>query len=209
MKTFTTSKGSSLPILSLRGKDYLEVKYRLVWFREEKPHWGIETEVVSTTANSACAKATVRDEQGRVIATAHKCEDQAGFPDYLEKAETGAIGRALALIGYGTQFCSDQLDEGERIVDAPAARVPAPKSFAGVIPRNGIPYTKPNAFMHGTHAKRGYHEIGAPGVREWCDNAELRAAKDPAKAPEWLAEEIARARVWLETADDFRGGPSL
>src|SRR5262249_10461456 len=29
----------------------------------------------------------------------------------------------LALIGYGTQFCADELDEGDRIVDSPA--VPA------------------------------------------------------------------------------------
>src|SRR5690606_32778738 len=31
-------------------------------------------------------------------------------------------GRALALIGFGTQFCADELDEGERIVDAPVAK---------------------------------------------------------------------------------------
>src|SRR5437868_8556332 len=120
-RTFITEKGTELPLLNLRGRDYLEVKYRLVWFREEHPDWSIETELVSTTETTACARAIVRETSGRIIATSHKFETEQGFPDFLEKAETGAIGRALALIGYGTQFCADELDEGSRIVDAPVA----------------------------------------------------------------------------------------
>jgi hypothetical protein len=120
-KTFHTPKGTELPLLNLRGSDYLEVKYRLVWFREEHPSWSIETEFVSVTDRSACARAVIRDEEGRIIATSHKLENSMSFPDFMEKAETGAIGRALALIGYGTQFCAEELDEGERIVDSPVA----------------------------------------------------------------------------------------
>ncbi len=118
-RNFRTSKGTELPLLNLRGKEYLEVKFRLVWFREDHPDWSIETELMSVTDVSAYARATVRDESGRVIATSHKFESIKGFPDFIEKAETGAIGRALALIGYGTQFCADELDEGSRIVDSP------------------------------------------------------------------------------------------
>lgn len=120
MRNYRTAKGTELPLLNLRGKEYLEVKYRLVWFREDHPDWSIETELMSVTEVSAYARATVRDESGRIIATSHKFESVKGFPDFIEKAETGAIGRALALIGYGTQFCADELDEGARIVDAPA-----------------------------------------------------------------------------------------
>lgn len=119
-RSYKTAKGTELPLLNLRGKEYLEVKYRLVWFREDHPDWSIETELISVTDVSAYAKATIRDEKGRTIATSHKFESIQGFPDFIEKAETGAIGRALALIGYGTQFCADELDEGQRIVDAPA-----------------------------------------------------------------------------------------
>ncbi|MGE3681606.1 MAG: hypothetical protein AB7G93_07740 [Bdellovibrionales bacterium] len=118
-RNYRTLKGTELPLLNLRGKQYLEVKYRLVWFREDHPDWSIETDLISVTDSSASAKATIRDESGRVIATSHKFESIQGFPDFIEKAETGAIGRALALIGYGTQFCADELDEGKRIVDAP------------------------------------------------------------------------------------------
>jgi hypothetical protein len=122
MTTQKTAKGTSLPILSLRGKDYLEVKYRVVWFREDHPNWSIETEILRVEKDWAMAKATIRDEAGRVISTSHKVEDVKGFGDFIEKSETGAIGRALALVGYGTQFCADELDEGERIVDSPSKR---------------------------------------------------------------------------------------
>ena len=131
---YRTPRGTELPLLNLRGREYLEVKYRLVWFREEHPDWSIETEILSVTEQSAYARALIRDEQGRIIATSHKYETKQGFPDFIEKAETGAIGRALALIGYGTQFCADELDEGERIVDSPVDYIGGRKAEQEAVP---------------------------------------------------------------------------
>jgi len=104
----------------IQGRDYLEVKWRLVWFRQDHPDWSIETEPVeiNTERRYVIYRALVKDETGRLIATGTKAESQNGFPDYLEKAETGAVGRALALCGYGTQF-APELEEGPRIVDSP------------------------------------------------------------------------------------------
>ena len=118
MKTFKTAKGTELPLIDLKGKDYLQVAHRLVWFREEHPDWSINTEYIQIDENKAIAKATVSNELGKTISTAHKCEDKKGFADFAEKAETGAIGRALASCGYGTQF-APELDEHHRIVDSP------------------------------------------------------------------------------------------
>lgn len=123
----TPGKGTELPIMQLKGKDYLMVAYRLVWFREEKPNWSIETQILESTPDFTLAKATVKDETGKIIATAHKTETKQGFADHLEKAETGSIGRALSLCGYGTQFAPD-LDEGERLADAPVSRPPQVKA---------------------------------------------------------------------------------
>ncbi len=106
-------------LMQIKGKDYLQVQWRIVWMREDHPEWGIETEIVNSVPGGAQVKATVKDASGRILAQAHKMETKAGFGDYLEKAETGAIGRALALCGYGTQFTGDELDEGVRIVDSP------------------------------------------------------------------------------------------
>lgn len=117
---FTTTKGTELPLLNLKGKEYLQVQHRLVWMREEHPDWSISTSYVSVNEKEAFARAEIRDGEGKLLATAHKTETAAGFPDYIEKAETGSIGRALAYCGYGTQFCADELDEGKRLADSPS-----------------------------------------------------------------------------------------
>jgi hypothetical protein len=110
-------------LTKIQGNDYLEVKWRLVWMRKEHRDWSVVTEPVeiNTEKKYVIFRATVKDETDRVIATATKAESRNGFTDYLEKAETGAVGRALALCGYGTQF-APELNEAHRIVDAPVKR---------------------------------------------------------------------------------------
>jgi|694.fasta_scaffold02549_37 hypothetical protein len=149
MKTFNTPKGSQLQIIQLKGKDYLQVAQRLIWFREEHPDWSITTEAVTLDEKHAIFRATIQDATGRTIATAHKREDQAHFGDCIEKAETGSIGRALAYCGYGTQFCADELDEGSRIVDAP---IDAKPSSQGVKTVRSVEAVKPAIVKpHQTH----------------------------------------------------------
>lgn len=125
-------------LISLKGKSYLEVKYRLVWFRDENVDCGISTEIIKLDmeAKYAIVKATITDPTGRVLAQGTKMEDIKGFGDFLEKAETGAIGRALGILGYGTQFAPEFDEvmpgvENPRIVDAPITPVvKAPKTEA-------------------------------------------------------------------------------
>ncbi|MHB8597294.1 MAG: hypothetical protein ACYDER_10845 [Ktedonobacteraceae bacterium] len=126
--------------------EYLPVQWRLVWFRQECPNGTIETElvhfdldketeeesyvwnnekrrsekVIKTARGVAIFHATIKDGKGG-IATGTKMEKAASFPDFLEKSETGAIGRALAALGYGTQF-APELNEEHRIVDSPVER---------------------------------------------------------------------------------------
>ncbi len=118
MKTFKTKAGTELPFANIKGKDYILVPHRVMWLREEHPDWSIETFRVEATDQYVLFKSEIRNEAGRLIATAHKREDYAHFPDALEKAETSSIGRALALCGYGTQF-AQELEEQDRIVDSP------------------------------------------------------------------------------------------
>jgi len=113
-----TSKGTELPILNLKGKPYLQVPHRIVWFREDHPDWLISVSFANITEDLAMARAEILDESGKLRAVAHKVEHRAHFADYVEKAETGSIGRALAMIGYGTQF-AEEFFEGDRLADAP------------------------------------------------------------------------------------------
>lgn len=105
-------------LIDIKGKKYLPVAARLIWFREDHPDYSIETEIIERIEGGAILKATIKNAEGQVLSTAHKMETKQGFSDYLEKAETGSIGRGLALIGYGTQFTLD-LEEGNRLADAP------------------------------------------------------------------------------------------
>lgn len=151
---FRTKKGTELPLLNLKGKDYLQVAHRLVYFREEHPLWSIETEFISMNEKSAVCKAVIKDESGRIIGIAHKEESLADFPaGYREKAETAAIGRALALCGFGTQF-EPEFDEGSRVVDSP---LPNPHAVgpAQPAPEDGV-------------QKEGYHfgSMGGPRLAQ-------------------------------------------
>ena len=137
-------------VIQLKSKsgsaDYLPVQWRLVWFREQCPHGTIDTEeievdldremeeegyawnnetrrsekVMKRAKGYARYRAIVTDGKGG-RATGTKSEKAVSFPDFIEKAETGAIGRALAALGYGTQF-APELNEEHRIVDAPVER---------------------------------------------------------------------------------------
>lgn len=105
------------------GKMYLPVAPRVAWFRKEHPDWTIETEPLNIDWEHGVAmfRAVIRDSEGRVIATGTKAESVHSFVDFVEKAETGAIGRALSVAGYGTLQALD-LDEGVEqgeVVDAP------------------------------------------------------------------------------------------
>jgi hypothetical protein len=108
-------------LINLKGKKYLQVAWRLVWFREEKPDWNIQTTLLyhDLEKGSATFVCEIFDDNKEQKSMGHGSETIGDFHDYLEKAETKAIGRALAILGYGTQFATE-LDEGERVVDSPA-----------------------------------------------------------------------------------------
>jgi len=106
-------------MIKLQGREYLPVAPRVVMFREAHPEWAIVTELVDN-GGKGLVKAYIQDAGGGVIATAHKTVVSFKGGD-VEKAETGAIGRALSLAGFGTIAAQD-LDEGEQIADAPVER---------------------------------------------------------------------------------------
>lgn len=116
--------------IKLQGKEYLQVAGRVAMVRVDHPGWSIMTGFEQVKIDPAddhpvvVARASITDENGAVLATATKTVRREGrgpaskYP--LEMAETGAIGRALALCGYGT--LSGDLDEGDQIADAPVTR---------------------------------------------------------------------------------------
>lgn len=112
----------------LRGRggntDYLDVKWRLVWLRSEHPDAQIATEHVTITSDMAIFKAQVTIPGGG-SATGYGSETSKDFTDFIEKAETKALGRALIALGYGTPYAQD-FGEDEVVETTPSVRaVPA------------------------------------------------------------------------------------
>lgn len=98
-------------ITNIRGKEYQTVALRVTKFRADKEEWSLTTEIVSRDDECVVMKATIANEQGRILATGHAEEyrksSQVNKTSALENAETSAIGRALAAAGWGgTEFAS-------------------------------------------------------------------------------------------------------
>lgn len=109
-------------LIDLRGKKYLPVNMRLVWFREDYPGGSIQTEVMNY--DPLVVRASVYNNEGALLATGHGSANiQQGAKVVwsgreIEKAETAAIGRALGHAGFGTQFDNDD-DDLDNLADSP------------------------------------------------------------------------------------------
>lgn len=188
-------------LMDLKGKQYLQVMWRLVWFRDEKPLWSIDTKLEQLTDNHAVFSAKISDENGIQKASGYGSESVKDFRDFIEKAETKAIGRALAMLGYGTQF-SPELEEGERIVDSPVeakrSKTPAPPHRRGDLitceacdclikptkTKNGDTWT-PEAIAE--HSKKRFGQVLCPACQKQVASAEKEleaAAAEMKKAVE-------------------------
>lgn len=139
----------------IQGKDYLPVRWRLVWFHQDTgPRAGYVTVELEHDRQAGFAKfftiawdgseetwrhvkinGTEIDVCGRV-ATGEGSETRADFNDYYEKAATKSLGRALAGLSFGTQF-APELDEKHRVVDSPTERSGRPVSSSPARAGNG------------------------------------------------------------------------
>lgn len=173
MKSVQTKKGTALPLTNLKGKDYLMVAYRLQWLTEDVKNYNISTTfpLLNDEQTVCTALISLFDEQGKLVrsATATKRETKKDFNDHTEKAETAAIGRALAMLGFGTQHALSDLDEGQRIVDSPlqdvkpaAAKVEqkAVESPVAVKEEKKAVTSKPSFFNKGSAKDSGVEPAG-------------------------------------------------
>ena len=105
----------------LQGKDYLEVAPRVAWFRSEHPQGRIATEFI-TAGDYLISQASIYNGDGNLLAQGSatvRAWAKGGAPRDIEKAETAAIGRALAFAGFGTLQAGEDISEGDHLADAP------------------------------------------------------------------------------------------
>ena len=116
--------------MKFKGKEYTEVKDRLIAFADEFPQASIETKLISVsqvidtptgeTCNEYVVKATVIPnpiQEPEWVYVGHAAErDNTGFVNKtsaLENCETSAVGRALAFAGFGGDFAIASKEEVE------------------------------------------------------------------------------------------------
>ena len=98
----TTAK---LKTVNIKGKPYVTVDERLIYFRQHYPNYALVSEVIDKTDNTILIKAIVLDANDRVVATGLAEEEKDSTyinkTSYVENCETSAWGRALANFGIG------------------------------------------------------------------------------------------------------------
>ena len=101
--------------INIHGKQYVEVKERIRYFRETYKDWSLTSDVIELTDDRCVIKATISNEKDRVIATGIAYETQGSSyinkTSFVENCETSAWGRALANIGIGLDVAIASADE--------------------------------------------------------------------------------------------------
>lgn len=218
MENFKTKKGTIIPLMTLQGKAYLQVAWRILWFREENPLGRIETTCLESSEKHALYTASiyipekVNDINHWIkLSDAVKREDYAHFKDAHEKAQTGAIGRALALCGYGTQF-TDDLEEGDRLADSPLTLTKnGPRPIVADQPTVEDGNLEPAHYKvpFGKYQQRTleelYGSVGPDAIADYIDYIKSSAVKknQPVTGP--AAEFIMNATIFLKAME----GPAL
>lgn len=106
---------AAIETVKIKGKNYAMVFERIKALRQEMPNASIETKIISIDDGSVIMKATVLDEDGRVLGTGH-AEEKEGSTNinrtsYIENCETSAVGRALGMCGIGIDASFASADE--------------------------------------------------------------------------------------------------
>jgi hypothetical protein len=92
----------------IKGKAYAEVNQRIKAFRMVYPMGSIQTEILSNENGVCVFKATVYGlelDDRTILGTGHAYEKESSSfinkTSYIENCETSAVGRALAMAGFG------------------------------------------------------------------------------------------------------------
>jgi len=99
-----------LATVNIKGKEYVEVKTRVQWFRKNIEHGCIETEILHFDKESIMCKTKIHIN-GALVATGMAHEDRnasaVNKTSFVECCETSSVGRALGMLGVGIESSVD------------------------------------------------------------------------------------------------------
>lgn len=112
-------------IVSIHGRDYQTVAKRIKDFRAAFPDYRVLTDLIHADSQVVQMKASILNESGDVISTGYAEEVRGkgiNATSALENAETSAVGRALAFLGFGgTSIASAEEMRSTALVEPPAS----------------------------------------------------------------------------------------
>lgn len=111
----------SIKTTDIKGREYAEVNQRIKAFRMVYTAGSITTEIIEL-ANGICTiKATVSDNEGRILGTGHAQEKESSSfinkTSYIENCETSAVGRALGMCGFGIDTSVASYEEVQNAIN--------------------------------------------------------------------------------------------
>lgn len=143
---------------NIRGKEYVEVNQRILYFRTapEYKGWSLDTELIHLEKDSCVIRAVIRNEKGETIATGFAQEDRTSShinkTSYVENCETSAWGRALANLGIGIE---SSIASSNEVSMAIAKQSKMPESESGTpkkdVFKDAIEYIKKSKDKQGAY----------------------------------------------------------
>lgn len=103
--------------VNIKGKEYITVNERLMYFRKEAAYngWRIVEDLISLDDKEGVFKATILDPDGNEMVSAHAQEyrdsSYINKTSFLENGFTSALGRALGYLGIGLDTSIASADE--------------------------------------------------------------------------------------------------
>ena len=100
--------------IDIKGKKYVTVNERLIYFRDKCPDYQLISEIIELTEDRVVMKASIT--MGELVwATGHAYEDRDSTfinkTSFIENCETSAWGRCLANFGIGIEESVASADE--------------------------------------------------------------------------------------------------
>jgi len=108
--------------VNIKGKEYITVNERLIFFRSQSQYkgWRISEDVVSLDDKEGLFKVTIINPDGFEMAVAHAQEyrdsSYINKTSFVENGFTSALGRALGYLGIGIDTAIASADEVQTAV---------------------------------------------------------------------------------------------
>ncbi len=109
--------------VNIKGKEYITVNERLIYFRSQPNFkgWRISEDIVSLDEKEGVFKVTIINPEGFEVAIAHAQEyrdsSYINKTSFVENGFTSALGRALGYLGIGINTAISSAEEVETAIN--------------------------------------------------------------------------------------------